>query len=100
MPAVCAFAGATAAVHTRWAELERLVDRALDADPAAQFAFFGGQLLMQRGVVAAAKGDLDAALTEMINSKGPFVLNVMVPYQEHVLPMIPGGKTVKDIIKA
>ena len=24
----------------------------------------------------------------------------MVPYQEHVLPMIPGGMTVRDIIKA
>jgi acetolactate synthase-1/2/3 large subunit len=27
-------------------------------------------------------------------------LEVMVPYQEHVLPMIPGGHTVRDIIKA
>jgi hypothetical protein len=25
---------------------------------------------------------------------------VMVPYQEHVLPMIPGGMTVRDMIKA
>jgi acetolactate synthase-1/2/3 large subunit len=46
------------------------------------------------------KGDLDAALVEMIESKGPFVLNVHVPHQEHVLPMIPSGMTVKDIIKA
>ncbi|HVL12876.1 MAG TPA: biosynthetic-type acetolactate synthase large subunit [Gemmata sp.] len=46
------------------------------------------------------KGDLDAALIEMIESKGPFVLNVHVPHQEHVLPMIPAGLTVKDIIKA
>ena len=46
------------------------------------------------------KADLDAALVEMIDSKGPFVLNVHVPHQEHVLPMIPGGMTVKDIIKA
>jgi acetolactate synthase-1/2/3 large subunit len=51
------------------------------------------------GASVAAKGDLDAALEEMIDSKGPFVLNVHVPYQEHVLPMIPSGKTVKDIIK-
>jgi acetolactate synthase-1/2/3 large subunit len=28
-----------------------------------------------------------------------YVLDVAAPYQEHVLPMIPGGKTVKDIIK-
>jgi acetolactate synthase-1/2/3 large subunit len=44
--------------------------------------------------------DLDAALEEMIDSKGPYVLDVMVPYQEHVLPMIPSGQTVRDIIKA
>jgi acetolactate synthase-1/2/3 large subunit len=45
------------------------------------------------------KGDLDAALIEMIESPGPFLLNVHVPHQEHVLPMIPSGMTVKDIIK-
>jgi acetolactate synthase-1/2/3 large subunit len=46
------------------------------------------------------KSDLDAALLEMIESDGPFLLNVHVPHQEHVLPMIPSGLTVKDIIKA
>jgi acetolactate synthase-1/2/3 large subunit len=46
------------------------------------------------------KKDLDGALEEMLDSKGPFVLDVMVPHQEHVLPMIPSGRTVKDIIKA
>jgi acetolactate synthase-1/2/3 large subunit len=46
------------------------------------------------------KGDLDEALEEMIDSTGPYLLNVMVPYQEHVLPMIPSGQTVRDIIKA
>jgi acetolactate synthase-1/2/3 large subunit len=46
------------------------------------------------------KEDLDEALREMLDSKCPYVLNVLVPFQEHVLPMIPGGMTVKDIIKA
>jgi len=46
------------------------------------------------------KDGLDDALREMLDSKGPYVLNVLTPYQEHVLPMIPGGMTVKDIIKA
>jgi acetolactate synthase-1/2/3 large subunit len=46
------------------------------------------------------KEDVDSALEEMLDSKGPFVLDVMVPHQEHVLPMIPGGMTVRDIIKA
>ncbi len=44
------------------------------------------------------KRDLDAALQEMISYPGPFVLDVEVPFQEHVLPMIPGGKTVEDMI--
>src|SRR5438067_881063 len=46
------------------------------------------------------KDDLDGALEEMLDSRGPYVLDVLVPYQEHVLPMIPGGMTVRDIIKA
>jgi acetolactate synthase-1/2/3 large subunit len=48
----------------------------------------------------SAKNELDGALVEMLDSKGPYVLDVMVPYQEHVLPMIPSGRTVRDIIKA
>lgn len=44
------------------------------------------------------KSDLRAALEEMINYPGPYVLDVMVPYQEHVLPMIPSGHTVDDMI--
>ncbi len=39
------------------------------------------------------------ALLEMINAPGPYLLDVQVPYQEHVMPMIPGGMTVKDLIK-
>jgi acetolactate synthase-1/2/3 large subunit len=44
------------------------------------------------------KADLTAAIEEMIAYDGPFLLDVEVPYQEHVLPMIPGGKTVDDMI--
>ncbi len=47
-----------------------------------------------------AREDVDSALEEMLDSKGPYVLDVMVPYQEHVLPMIPSGRTVRDMIKA
>jgi acetolactate synthase-1/2/3 large subunit len=46
------------------------------------------------------KADLDSAIEEMLDSEKPYVLDIMVPYQEHVLPMIPGGMTVRDIIKA
>ena len=44
------------------------------------------------------KTDLESALIEMIEHNGPYVLDVQVPYQEHVLPMIPGGHTVDDMI--
>ena len=44
------------------------------------------------------KSDFPAALAEMLNSEGAYVLDVVCPYQEHVLPMIPGGGTVRDII--
>ena len=44
------------------------------------------------------KSELKAAIQEMLDHDGPFVLDVIVPYTEHVLPMIPAGKTVKDMI--
>jgi acetolactate synthase I/II/III large subunit len=47
-----------------------------------------------------SKAEVDDALAEMIAHDGPFVLDVLIPYQEHVLPMIPAGMTVKDIIKS
>jgi acetolactate synthase-1/2/3 large subunit len=45
-----------------------------------------------------SKAELPAAIEEMINHDGPYLLDVLCPYQEHVLPMIPGGGTVRDII--
>jgi acetolactate synthase-1/2/3 large subunit len=45
------------------------------------------------------KTDLVPALKEMIDSDGPYLLDVQVPYQEHVLPMIPSGMTFNDLIK-
>jgi acetolactate synthase-1/2/3 large subunit len=45
------------------------------------------------------KADLVPALKRMIDAPGPAILDVQVPYQEHVLPMIPSGGTVHDLIK-
>lgn len=45
-----------------------------------------------------SKAAFPKALAEMLNHDGPYLLDVICPYQEHVLPMIPGGKTVHDII--
>lgn len=50
------------------------------------------------GATVVKKADLTAALQEMISYPGPFVLDVQVPYQEHVLPMIPSNHTVDDMI--
>ena len=44
------------------------------------------------------KKELRAAIQEMLDHDGPYVLDVVVPYTEHVLPMIPGGRTVKEMI--
>ncbi|MBC8112823.1 MAG: acetolactate synthase large subunit, partial [Candidatus Saccharimonas sp.] len=45
-----------------------------------------------------SKKEFPAALKAMLDYDGPFLLDVVCPYQEHVLPMIPGGQTVKQII--
>ncbi len=45
------------------------------------------------------KADLPDALHEMIDSPGSYLLDVQVPYQEHVMPMIPAGMTVNELIK-
>ncbi len=42
--------------------------------------------------------DLRAAVQRMLDSKEPYVLDVITPYTEHVLPFIPAGKTVEDMI--
>jgi acetolactate synthase-1/2/3 large subunit len=44
------------------------------------------------------KRDLRAAMQRMLDSDQPYVLDVIVPYTEHVLPFIPAGKTVAEMI--
>ncbi|KAG6421305.1 hypothetical protein SASPL_117855 [Salvia splendens] len=44
------------------------------------------------------KEDLRAALQKMLDTPGPYLLDVIVPHQEHVLPMIPSGGAFKDVI--
>ena len=45
------------------------------------------------------RNELVDGLRAMIDAEGPFLLDVQVPYQEHVLPMIPSGMTVRELIK-
>ncbi len=42
--------------------------------------------------------DLRDAIIEMIEHDGPYVLEVIVPYTEHVLPMIKQGLSAKEIL--
>ncbi len=44
------------------------------------------------------KKDLRAAVQRLLDAKEPYVLDVIVPYTEHVLPFIPAGRTVADMI--
>jgi len=44
------------------------------------------------------KDDVRAAIREMLDTPGPYLLEVITPHVEHVLPMIPGGGTFKEII--
>ncbi len=45
------------------------------------------------------KKDLESALKRLIDSDGPALLDVQVPYQEQLLPMIPSGMSVRELIK-
>jgi acetolactate synthase-1/2/3 large subunit len=42
--------------------------------------------------------ELEDAIREMLETEGPFLLDVHTGYEEHVLPMIPPGKDYKAII--
>jgi acetolactate synthase-1/2/3 large subunit len=44
------------------------------------------------------KKDLRAAIQRMLDAKETYVLDVVTPYSTHVIPFIPAGKTVADMI--
>jgi acetolactate synthase-1/2/3 large subunit len=44
------------------------------------------------------KKDLRNAIQQMLDSDQPYVLDVICPYTEHVIPFIPAGRTVADMI--
>ncbi len=41
--------------------------------------------------------ELDAALQEMLDAKGPYLLHVRVEKEENVFPMIPSGASVSEV---
>ena len=46
----------------------------------------------------ANKAELKDAINEMLEAKEPYLLEVVIPHDEHVLPFIPPGKSAHDII--
>lgn len=51
-----------------------------------------------KGRRVVKREDLREAIREMIDHDGPYVLEVIVPYTEHVLPMIKQGLSAKEIL--
>ncbi|KAJ4728784.1 Acetolactate synthase [Melia azedarach] len=72
-------------------------------DPSRESEIFPNMLKFADacGIPAARvtrKEDLRAAIQTMLDTPGPYLLDVIVPHQEHVLPMIPSGGAFKDVI--
>nr|ACV84152.1 acetohydroxyacid synthase [Phaseolus vulgaris]AGZ15379.1 acetohydroxyacid synthase [Phaseolus vulgaris] len=72
-------------------------------DPSNESAIFPNFLKFADacGIPAARvakKEDLKAAIQKMLDTPGPYLLDVIVPHQEHVLPMIPSNGTFQDVI--
>ncbi|KAK6255393.1 hypothetical protein SCA6_016698 [Theobroma cacao] len=72
-------------------------------DPSNESEIFPNMLKFAEacGIPAARvtrKEDLRAAIQKMLDTPGPYLLDVIVPHQEHVLPMIPSGGAFKDMI--
>lgn len=51
-----------------------------------------------KAVSVEKRADYPEALRRMLESEGPFLLDLRVPYCEHVLPMIPPGGSVETMI--
>uniref|UniRef100_A0A0C9S3D5 Acetolactate synthase n=1 Tax=Wollemia nobilis TaxID=56998 RepID=A0A0C9S3D5_9CONI len=72
-------------------------------DPSQETEIFPDLLKMAEscnipGARVTDKAHLRDAIDKMLKTPGPYLLDVIVPHQEHVLPMIPAGGSFKDII--
>lgn len=72
-------------------------------DPSRESEIFPNMLKFADacGIPAARvtkKEELRGAIQKMLDTPGPYLLDVIVPHQEHVLPMIPSGGAFKDVI--
>lgn len=69
---VCGFAATVAVAMEAWDDVERYVVISMDADPRSEFGFWGGQALMQQGIVDAWRGDIDDALAHFAEGKARY----------------------------
>ncbi|KAH9769946.1 Acetolactate synthase [Citrus sinensis] len=72
-------------------------------DPSRESEIFPNMLKFAEacgipGAQVTRKADLRAAIQTMLDTPGPYLLDVIFPHQEHVLPMIPSGGAFKDVI--
>ncbi|KFK34163.1 hypothetical protein AALP_AA5G108800 [Arabis alpina] len=72
-------------------------------DPAKENEIFPNMLQFAAacGIPSArvtTKAGLREAIQTMLDTPGPYLLDVICPHQEHVLPMIPSGGTFNDVI--
>jgi acetolactate synthase-1/2/3 large subunit len=50
-----------------------------------------------QGKKVSVRKELDAAISEMLDSEGPYLLEVTVEKEDNVFPMVPAGASVSDI---
>ncbi|CAA7056443.1 unnamed protein product [Microthlaspi erraticum] len=72
-------------------------------DPANKKKIYPDVLLIAAGygipgARVTKKDELREAIQTMLDTPGPYLLDVVCPHQEHVLPMIPSGGSFKDVI--
>ena len=56
-----------------------------------------GRIYKIRGGKKEDPKELDAAIQEMLDFDGPYLLHVKVEKEENIFPMIPSGSSVSEI---
>jgi tetratricopeptide (TPR) repeat protein len=69
---VAAFAATSALTLGDWAWTRHFNDLVQRADPDGQFAFWNGNALMTRGILAAVNGDLDRAIADFERGRNTY----------------------------
>ena len=73
-----------------------LIRAVAPADREAWFHLWAGYNAFYESTVAPHISE--RTWQRMLDANEPYVLDVIVPYTEHVLPFVPAGRTVADMI--